>query len=348
MRKHRVLTLGASLLVLLSACTTGGGGSPSASTAATSAPSSAAPSEPASASAPASESTAPSESAGAVTLEGPTVRIGSDDFYESRLVAEMYAQALENAGLEVERKFGLGARQARQPALEAGEIDMVPEYVGSGVGFYDPARTTGDGEENRATLEELLADKGGGISVFAISPGEDTNAAVVRQDTATEFNLSSMSDLAAVQDELRWGLPPDCDANPLCKGALEEYGITYPPAQREALAACDAPIADALNGNAIDFAWLCSTQPAISQYGFVVLEDDLDTQPAENMAPIVRNDYLEQVNDADAFQAVLDAVSETLTTEALTELGVRVAVDQEDVEDVAADWLTEQGLLSGG
>ena len=107
-----------------------------------------------------------------------------------------------------------------------------------------------------------------------------------------------MSDLAAVQDQLKWGLPADCDTNPICKGALEKYGITYPPKQREALAACDAPIAEALNGKAIDFAWLCSTQPAIAQFGFVVLEDDLDTQPAENIAPLVRDDYLAKVDKA--------------------------------------------------
>ena len=109
-----------------------------------------------------------------------------------------------------------------------------------------------------------------GATVLAISPGEDTNAGVVRGDTATEFNLASMGDLAAVQDQLKWALPPDCDANPLCKGALEEYGITYPPKQRESLDACTAPLAEALNGKAVDFAWLCSTQPAIAQFGFVV------------------------------------------------------------------------------
>ncbi len=154
-----------------------------------------------------------------------------------------------------------------------------------------------------------------------------------------------MSDLAAHQDDLRWGLPPDCDANPLCKGALEAYGITYPPKQREALAACDAPIAQALQGNAIDFAWLCSTQPAIAQFGFVVLEDDLDTQPAENIAPVVRTDYLAKV-DPNAFAAILDAVSAKMTTEELTKLGVKVGVENEDIGDVAKQWLTDQGLLS--
>jgi osmoprotectant transport system substrate-binding protein len=273
----------------------------------------------------------------------PDIRIGSDGFYESKLVAEMYAQVLEADGYKVTRNLGIGARQVRQPALEQGQIDLSPEYVGSGLGYYDPAAPTGDGPTNREALAKVLKEKA--ISVFAISPGEDTNAAVVRQDTADQYSLTKMSDLTAVQDDLKWGLPPDCDANPLCKGALESYGITYPPAQREALAACDAPIAEALNNKGVDFAWLCSTQPAIAQFGFVALEDDKNTQPAENMTALVRDDYLAKVGDAKAFQALLDKVSALLTTEPLTELGVKVAVDQQSEADVAKAFLTENALL---
>ena len=336
MRFSRSLALGAALLVASAACTSGGGSGSSPATSqapATSAPAS----EPA--------ESIPAESA-SPAAEGPKpeVRIGSDGFYESVLVAEMFAQVLEADGYTVTRNLAIGARQVRQPALEQGQIDISPEYVGSGLGYYDTSQITGDGEENRAALETILADKG--ISVFGISPGEDTNAAVVRQDTATELGLATMSDLAAVQDQLKWGLPPDCDANPLCKGALEEYGITYPPKEREALAACDAPIAQALQNGGVDFAWLCSTQPAIAQFGFVVLEDDLDTQPAENMTALVRDDFLAKVPDAAAFQGLLDGVLAKLTTEELTALGVKVAVDQEDAEDVAAEFLTTNGLLS--
>ena len=273
----------------------------------------------------------------------PDIRIGSDGFYESKLVAEMYAQVLEADGYKVTRNLGIGARQVRQPALEQGQIDLSPEYVGSGLGYYDKAAPTGDGPTNREALAKVLKDKG--ISVFAISPGEDTNAAVVRKDTADQYSLTKMSDLAAVQGDLKWGLPPDCDANPLCKDALEAYGITYPPAQREALAACDAPIAEALEGKGVDFAWLCSTQPAIAQFGFVALDDDKNTQPGENMTAIVRDDYLAKVGDAKAFQALLDKVSALLTTETLTNLGVKVVVDKESEADVAKAFLTENALL---
>ena len=306
MRINRALALGASLLVLLSACTTGGG-----------------------------------------STEKPTIKIGSDGFYESQIVAEMYALVLEAAGYTVERNLGLGPRTVTSPALESGQIDLKPEYIGSGTAFYDATKNSPDAAANAAALAELLAPKG--ITVLDYSPGEDTNAFVVRKDTADEFSLTKISDLTAIQDELTWGLPPECETNPLCGGALEDaYGITFPPENLQALAACDAPIAEALNGGAVDVAELCSTQPAIGQFGFVVLDDDENTQPAENLAPIVRDDFLAKLSDADrtAFEKLLNDVSAKLTTEALTQLGVVTQIDNVDIEDAARDFLVDSGLLT--
>lgn len=311
MRMNRVFALGASMLVVLAACSSGGGASASAAAKA-------------------------------------DIKIGSDGFYESKLAAEMWAQVLEANGYKVTRNLGLGPREARAPAFETGQVDLVPEYVGSGLGYYDKTKTTSDGEQNKAALQTILNTKGTGgaalATVFAISPGQDSNAFVVRKDTADSLKLVKMSDLKAVQDQLKWGLPSECDKNNLCKGALEQYGITYPPKQREALGACDAPMAEALKGKAIDVAELCSTQPAIAQFGFVQLIDDLKTQPAENMAALVRNDYLAKV-DKTAFQALIDGVTAKLTTDELTKLGVEVAVNNKDVADVAKAWLVAQGLL---
>ena len=272
----------------------------------------------------------------------PTVRIGSDNFYESKLMGEIYAQVLENAGYKVERKFGLGSRQERIPTMDSGQIDLVAEYVGSGLGFYDKTKISGDGAANAAALQAAIKSKG--LTVLGISPGQDSNAFVVRKDTADSLKLTKMSDLAAVQDQLKWGLPSDCDTNPLCAGALKDYGINYPPKQRTALGACDVPMAEALNGKAIDLAELCSTQPAIAQFGFVSLEDDKKTQPAENVAPIVRDDFLAKVDKA-AFQKLLDDASAKVTTEALTTMGVDVAVNNKDVKDVASTFLKAQGLI---
>jgi osmoprotectant transport system substrate-binding protein len=322
-----VLAAGLTVLVLVAACSTGGGAtqSPSSSTGGGA-------SQPASqpASAPASEA-----------AKAP-IKIGSDNFYESKLVAEIYAQVLENAGYTVERKFGLGSRQERIPAMDSGQVDLVPEYVGSGLGFYDKSKISGDGQKNADALQEALKAKN--ITVLAIAPGTDTNAFAVRADTASTMSLSKMSDLAAHQDQLKWGLPSDCDTNPLCAGALKDYGINYPPKQRTALGACDVPMAQALQGKAIDVAEFCSTQPAIAQFGFVVLEDDKQTQPAENLAPLVRDDYLAKV-DKDAFSKLLNDASAKITTEELTKMGVEVAVNQKDVSEVAKAFLQAQGLI---
>lgn len=362
MRNHRTLVAVAALAVVVGACSSGStptaapaSPSPAASVAASPSPA-ASPSSSAAASAAASPSAGvacsvanaspvPAPSGAAAGAAKPTVRIGSDNFYESKLLAEIYAQVLEHAGYTVDRQFGLGSRQAREPLLEAGQVDMVPEYVGSGLGYYDKNCPTGVGQTNHDRLAAILATKGGGIAVFGMTPAQDSNAFVVRKDTATSMNLTKMSDLAAVQNQIKWGLPPDCDANPLCSGALKDYGINYPPTQRVALAACDAPIAQALQAKTIDLAELCSTQPAIAQFGFVQLTDDKQTQPAENISPIVRNDFLAKVPDVAAFQALLDAASAKMDTATLTQLGVRVGVNNEDIAAVAKDWLTKNGLL---
>jgi len=279
----------------------------------------------------------------------PTIKIGSDGFNESQVVAEMYAQVLEAAGYTVERNLGLGPRTVTAPALESGQIDLKPEYIGSGTAFYEPTKASPDPATTAAALQEILKTKGGGITVLDYSPGQDYDAFAVRQDTATELNLTKMSDLAAVQDELAWGLPPECDTNPVCRGALEDtYGITWPPKQVEPLAACDVPIAEALNGGAVDIAELCSTQAAIAQFGFIVLDDDKGTNPSQNLAPLVRDDFLAKLSESDraAFRKLLDDVSAKLTTEALQAINIALNVDQKDVPDAARDFLVANGLLS--
>jgi len=319
MRTPRLLALGMTAVVMVAACGGGGTATPSAATG----------------------TVAPATQTATQAAKAP-IKIGSDNFYESKLVAEIYAQVLEHAGYTVERKYGLGSRQERIPVMDAGQIDLVPEYVGSGLGFYDKTKITSDGQKNADALQAALTSKN--ITVLAIAPGTDTNAFAVRQDTATQFSLSKMSDLAAHQDALKWGLPSDCDTNPLCAGALKDYGINYPPKQRTPLGACDVPMATALQGKAIDVAEFCSTQPAIAQFSFVVLTDDKALQPAENLAPLVRNDYLAKV-DADAFKKLLNDASAKITTEALTTMGVDVAVNQKDVAEVAKAFLQANGLM---
>lgn len=300
MRFSRTLALGASMLVLLSACSTGGGSK-------------------------------------------PTVRIGSVGFDEARVVAEIYAQVLEANGYTVDRAgIGLGGRKVLLPALESGQIDLQPEYIGSAVAYYG-GTPEGFADENKRVLEETLAGKGGGITVLNYTPGEDTNAFVIRKETAEQFGISKMSELADIQDQLKWALATDCPTNPLCAAALKEL-YHLEPADVTLLDACSGPMAEALLQKTVDVAELCSTQPEIITNGWVVLDDDKASQPADNISPLVRNDFLAKVDKA-AFSKILNDVSAKIDTPTLGQLYYDVAIGLKDTKDVAAAWLKANGFV---
>jgi osmoprotectant transport system substrate-binding protein len=331
MRITRTIALGASIVALVSACSTGGGSSATTS----SAPSAAATS---------GASTAPS-TAPSAAVTNPTIRLGSDGFYEAKLMAEIYGQALEGAGYTVDRTaIGIGARKVSAPALESGQFDLKPEYIGSGLAFYEAGKQTGDPAANQTELQNVLKTKGGGITVLDYSPAADQNAFVVRPETATQFSLAKMSDLTAVQAQLKFGVATDCATNPVCGKALKDaYGLDVAKATK--LAACDTPMAQALKGKTIDVAELCSTQPDIAVNSWVVLTDDKATQPADNIAPLVRDDLLAKLADKDAFEKALNDVSAAMDTATLTDLGKQVSVDNKDIAVVATAWLKSKGLV---
>ena len=274
----------------------------------------------------------------------PTVKVGSVGFDEARIVAEAYAQVLENAGYTVNRDgIGLGDRKVLLPALESGQIDLQPEYIGSGLAAGYGGTPTGDPAANRTALQAILDGKGGGITVLDYTPAQDQNAFVVRKETADSLKLSKMSDVAAVQTQLKLGLAKDCPTNPLCAGALKDaYGIDTSGATL--LDACSTPMAQALAAKTIDLGELCSTQPDIIVNGFVLLADDKQTQPADNIAPLVRNDFLAKTDKA-AFEKLLNDLSAKIDTPTLADLYKQVSVDKKDIKDVVSTWLKAQGLV---
>lgn len=311
MRRYRTLALGAaSLVLILSACTPGGsGGSPSASAAA----------------------------------NKPAVKVGSAGFYEAALVGEMYAQALEAKGYTVERHLEIGERPAVHSAMESGDVNLIPEYLGGlagqGLGIEE---LSPDAQTAWNNMQTALADKGW-VS-FDFSPGTDADGFAVRKETASQYSLETMSDLAEVADKLVWGVAEGCPDNPVCGPGLKDtYGIDLSKVQVESLPPCSTDIATALNDSAIDVAQVCTTQPEISSMNLVLLADDKHLQPAQNMVPIASK---ELANAAPAdFADTLNAISAKLTTEALTQLGERIVVNHEEIPDVARQFLQDNGLL---
>jgi osmoprotectant transport system substrate-binding protein len=314
MRIHRTLVPGAALLALIiSACSPGGGESPAAS------------------------GPAGSEAAGDL----PTVTIGSAPFWESAIVAEIYAQALEGAGFTVERQLELGPREVTHAAITSGEINMQPEYLGGYLGQALDGTPTSDVEETHTALNEALAELS--LVSFEPTPGTDADGFAVRQETADELGIATMSDLAEVADQLTWGVAVECTDNPNCGPGLNEvYGIDLAQLEVETLAACSTAITDALNASEIDVAQVCTTQPEIERNNLVLMEDDGGLAPAQNLVPVVTQDLADE--GGETLSSTLNAVSELLTTEELTSLGAAIVLDGESYADAATQWLEDNGL----
>jgi len=307
MRMHRTLALGAaSLALIVSACTPGEGGSPS------------------------------SEASQAANL--PDISIGSAGFPEAAVVAEIYAQALEEQGFTVDRNLELGERDAVRAAIDGGDINLYPDYLGGLAGFLELVPTS-DAAATQADIATALEPLGQTILDF--SPGTDADGFAVRQETADELSLATMSDLAGATD-LVWGLAPGCPDNPLCGPGLNDvYGIDISTLDTESLPPCSAEMAEALNSAAIDVAQVCTTQAEIASFNFVLLEDDMGLAPAQNLAPVLTQELADA--GGDTLATTLNSVSELLTTEELTNLNLQIA-DQQSFEDIANQWLTDNGL----
>jgi osmoprotectant transport system substrate-binding protein len=316
MRTNRTLALGAAALVLIvSACTPGGSGSTSAGGAAS----------------------------GSQTAEKPTVKIGSAAFYEAAVVGEMYAQALEAKGFTVDRHLEIGERPAVHAAIDSGDVNLVPEYLGGlAAQLKKSAELPSDPQDAWDNLQPLLADKE--WVAFDFSPGTDADGFAVRAETAKQFSLTTMSDVAKVADKLAWGVAEGCPANPICGGGLKStYGIDLNKLDVQTLAPCSTEIVDALNNEVIDVAQVCTTQPDIVSSNLTLLQDDKHLQPAQNIVGVATKE-LADAGGTDLADTI-DSINATLTTEVLTQLGVEINVDQRDISDVAHDFLEDQGLM---
>ena len=272
------------------------------------------------------------------TIEGPTITIGSAGFSEAALVGEIYAQALEADGYQVERKLNTGTREIYAPALESGELDLIPEYTGSALTFLG-GTSTPDSAETHAALRVAWEPKG--IEVLDYAPAQDKNGFVVTQATADELGLSKVSDLAAHNATLVLGGPAECPERPACLIGLEGvYGLSF--MEFRPLDAGGPITVAALQGDEIQVGTMFTSSASIYANGFVLLEDDKGLQPAENLVPAVRSEIIEAYGDD--FKQTLNTVSASLTTAELTSLNKFVEVDGEDPDKVAAEWLKAIGV----
>jgi len=159
-------------------------------------------------------------------VEGDLV-VGSANFAESEITAELYAQALEAAGATVEKKLQFGARDAYIPALLSGELDIVPEFVGTLAYFFDPAAVVSADLDASLEVARGLAEAQG-LTLLEPAPADSVNTFVVTQETAEEYGLTTVSDLHGVTEPLTLGGPPECPERPLClQGLIDTYGLKF-------------------------------------------------------------------------------------------------------------------------
>jgi osmoprotectant transport system substrate-binding protein len=268
-----------------------------------------------------------------------TVTVGSFDFAESRLLAEVYSQALEASGYRVDRAFDLGSREFVIPALAAGLIDFVPEYAGTALQFASlgaaaPKATVGATHD---ALAGAVSERE--LAVLEPSPAQNVNALVVTKETAQRFALHDVSDLESFAPQFVLGGPPECPTRPFCLLGLQDaYGLSFK--EFVPLDAGGPLTRSALDEGVIDVAVLFSTDPAIDD--LVELADDRGLQPAENVTPLIRRSVVARWGAP--LVEVVDSVSERLTTQSLRALNGALAADGSTIASVAEHWLSSRGL----
>ena len=272
-----------------------------------------------------------------------TVRISGQSFPEAALVAAMYDELLTKAGYTTDVKL-VDTRDAYMATFPK-SIDVVPEYVGGIVNFLNAQKngaqakpfTAGDGQELADQGKDLL--DGAGITLLDQSPATDTNAFFVTKDYSDSEGVTKLSDLQGKSVTL--AAAPDCKGRLDCEGGLaDQYGIKITKVLPLGYAS-DQTYQSVIKGEA-QLGETSTTDGTLESQGLVVLDDDKQIQPAQNLVPAVSSAFLDKHPDV---ADVLNKLMGALSTEKLTELNGKVAVDRAKPEDVAHDFLTEAGLL---
>jgi osmoprotectant transport system substrate-binding protein len=260
-----------------------------------------------------------------------SITIGSQAYYSNEIIAEIYAQALENAGFEVVRDFNIGQRDAYLPSLENGEVDLFPEYTGNLLQFYSPDTTATTAD---AVFAELKTALPAGLTVLDQSDATDQDSYNVTADFAAANNLASLADLKNVTVPLTLGGNPELAERPYGPaGLLATYGATV-----GFTATGDTTVEDLLAGT-VNIANVYSADPRIQTDNLVTLADPEGLFLASNVVPLVNADV------ADSIASVINAVQAKLTAAGLVALNVQSTVDQKSSADIAKAWLTENGLI---
>jgi osmoprotectant transport system substrate-binding protein len=275
-----------------------------------------------------------------------TAVVGGQDFTESAILAAIYQQLLENEGYSVQTKL-VTTRDVYLPELSNGNISIVPDYLAGITDFLNaekngadaPLVSSHDPDATLAALEPLAKEQG--ISILPPSDATDQNAFFVTEKFATDNNLTTLSDFAALGGPIKLGAPPDCEGRADCEGGLTKvYGFKI--SEIVPLDFGSAQVKDAVKNGDVDMGETGTTDGSLADQGLVLLEDDKGIQPAQNLTPAVNADFLAKNPD---LEDVFNKLSAALTTEDLASMNAQVDLERKKPEDVAQQFLQDKGLL---
>ncbi|MBT2495866.1 MULTISPECIES: ABC transporter substrate-binding protein [Microbacterium] len=260
-----------------------------------------------------------------------TIVIGSQAYYSNEIIAEIYSQALEAAGFDVDEQFSIGQRDAYMPDVESGAIDVFPEYTGSLLEYIsdDEVDVTAPDEVYEA-LKEALPE---GLTALDFAEASDQDTYTVLKSFAEENGVTSIGDLAKVTSEVTIGAAPEFEERPYGPAAAKEtYGVDLK------FSATGPTTLESLLAGKIQVADIYTADPAFQTEDIVALEDPENLIISSNVVPIVSSDVADEVSD------VLNAISAKLTAEELVALNVQSTVDQKSASDIAKQWLADNDL----
>ncbi len=262
--------------------------------------------------------------------------VGSADFTESQLLAEMYAQALAAKGVQVEKRLNVGSREVQLRGLNDGSLDLIPDYSGNLLLALKPDATAASPDEVYAALQQAVPP---GLIVLAKSPAQNKDAFVVSQAIAQQYNARSIADIAPNCGQIVFGGPAQFPQRPYgVPGLQKNYNCTFK--EFKPLDTGGPLTVAALTDGTVQGADIFTTDPAIKANNFVVLEDPKNNFAAQNILPLIRES---KANDT--VKSTLDAISAKLTTEGLVDLNAKLAApDKPSPETVAKEWLTANSL----
>ncbi|MGH2734643.1 MAG: glycine betaine ABC transporter substrate-binding protein, partial [Actinomycetota bacterium] len=242
---------------------------------------------------------------------GTEIVVGAFNFSESAILGQLYGRALRAEGLPVKILGPVAPREVLAPALEQGVVDIVPEYQGTALTYWSFGQIVvamGPRATHRE-LEEILALHD--LVAAGYASVENKNEVVVPRATADKYELRTISDLETVAPALVFGGPRECPERPQCLPGLERiYDLAF--AAFQPLDAGGPLTTSALEGAEVDAAVMFTTDPNIAREELVILDDDRNLQPSENVVPVLRREVVERYGER--VLTILDEVTASLKT----------------------------------